>query len=264
MPSAHAQGGCVFSFHLLELFLGKGPSGRKPCAVQSSSANTTPGKGLWSCPQKIWNLRVASPQPCPPCDVLRWFSWWGTSCFWDVLQQLKEADSVSLFVFWVQLAYQAWVTSTRTVLRKQRCQEKEEQEADPAESTSSPGETIFPSPAFRTLVAMGCPAEHGPLVSPALPLAGEETKEEAPPGQLPDEKCSQEEEEEEETSPGSWNACTFGPIGQGFSTSAILRCGNVHSTAPILQPFLHWSLSERHGLGANLSFTLEQFPENQM
>lgn len=57
------------------------------------------------------------------------------------------------------------------------------------------------------------------------------------------------------------------PLGQGFSTSAILRRGDFNfqdSTAPILQPFLHWSLSERHGLGANLSFTLEQFPENQM
>ncbi|KAK9392634.1 piezo-type mechanosensitive ion channel component 1 [Crotalus adamanteus] len=71
-----------------------------------------------------------------------------------------------------QLAYQAWVTSTKTVLRKQRHQEKEEQEADPAEGTLSPGE---------------------------------EAKE-ILPGELTEERRSQqEEEEEEETTSGKSN-----------------------------------------------------------
>ncbi|KAM3828984.1 piezo-type mechanosensitive ion channel component 1 isoform 1-T1 [Vipera latastei] len=64
-----------------------------------------------------------------------------------------------------QLAYQAWVTSTKTVLRKQRRQQKEELEADPAKGTSSPGEGA---------------------------------KEETLPGELPEERRSQQEEEEEE------------------------------------------------------------------
>ncbi|KAG8144214.1 hypothetical protein E2320_001317 [Naja naja] len=95
----------------------------------------------------------------------------------SAFQQWNEAGSASLFVFRVQLAYQAWVTSTRTVLRKQRRREKEEQEMDPAEGSSSPGEG---------------------------------TKEETPPGELPDERRSQEEEEEEEEeeekTPGIWKA----------------------------------------------------------
>ncbi|XP_013921090.1 PREDICTED: piezo-type mechanosensitive ion channel component 1-like, partial [Thamnophis sirtalis] len=73
-----------------------------------------------------------------------------------------------------QLAYQAWVTSTRTVLRKR--QEEEERRTDPAEGGSSPGE---------------------------------EAKGEILPGGLPEERHSQEEEEEEEeeeeTSPGKSN-----------------------------------------------------------
>ncbi|XP_063169125.1 LOW QUALITY PROTEIN: piezo-type mechanosensitive ion channel component 1 [Candoia aspera] len=66
-----------------------------------------------------------------------------------------------------QLAYQAWVTNTKSVLREHQRQEKEEQERDPAQDASSPGD---------------------------------ETKEETQPGELPDESCSQEEEEEETAS----------------------------------------------------------------
>lgn len=91
--------------------------------------------------------------------VLRRFSWGWTLLLLgrsqlDILQQLNEAVSVSLFVFGVQLAYQAWVTSTKTVLRKQRRQQKEELEADPAKGTLSPGETFFSKPSCGT--TKGC------------------------------------------------------------------------------------------------------------
>lgn len=56
------------------------------------------------------------------------------------------------------------------------------------------------------------------------------------------------------------------PLGQGFSTSAILRWGDFNSqdsTAPFLQLFLHWSLSEMV-IEQTYHLLLGIFPENQM